>query len=142
MSAHFGMKLEPDDINENKIRKEFEKQREILVDATMKKALAYSSLPSDIHMEDNLIDSVKEMKKWIDIDEYKYLEINGIVQKTKKQWGSSLKSIKKHLDNGSGDKQKLLTIQLEIVKLLGWNHWYSNLSKWKLIKFPPQLPPF
>eukprot|EP01114_Cavostelium_apophysatum_P008446 TRINITY_DN2094_c0_g1_i2.p1 TRINITY_DN2094_c0_g1~~TRINITY_DN2094_c0_g1_i2.p1 ORF type:complete len:1234 (+),score=363.51 TRINITY_DN2094_c0_g1_i2:119-3820(+) len=142
LSQHFGVRLDPDDVAANRVRKDFEKQKEALVDAIYKKGTALVASNAD---KEELENTMKELKKWIDVDDLKYLELNVTFQRQKNLLGHSLKTLKKHLEASSHSdpvKQKLLDKQVEIVKELGWEHWTQYLQAWKLIRYPPQLPPF
>ena len=44
MSVHFGLKIDTEDPNEGRIRKDYERQRDSLVEAIMKKGIALQSL--------------------------------------------------------------------------------------------------
>ena len=55
-------------------------------------------------ISDDFEAAIKELKKWVDIDDFKYYDLNNGIHKSKNLFGYSLKAIKKHLDNTSSDK--------------------------------------
>lgn len=76
---NLGLRLDKDDKEAAKERKEIEKQRDILVDALLRKYSALG-LKGDV---DGIGAVASELKKWVDIEDIKYFDVN--VEKFKRE---------------------------------------------------------
>jgi len=144
LAIHYGTKLDPDDPSATKARKEIDQQKEALVDALYRKGLAIAEKEDVKKHNPNFESNFNEIKKWIEVEDLKYVLLYTKYQRSNGYFGNSLKVLNKHLSSISGDaiEKKLMDLQIEVVEELGWNHWSTYFRKWKILKYPAKYPIF
>jgi len=120
-----------------------ETQKEMLIEAYVKKIQAfidaYMVYPKDNEANQQLIATVKEIKKWVDIEDIKYVYIYSRYLKTIGYPALALKFITKHISNiqaGDANEKKIVDVRAAILVELGWSHWYGYFHRAKIVDFP------
>jgi len=125
--------------------KTMDEQEESLIEALHAKGLAMSktlqlkTVPTEEETE-RFLTHVQLMKKWIstmDTDS-KYLHINVAHELVKKEFGSALSLLRKHI--ATSPSKESYEEMIKVLELLKWNHWSEYERKWQLIRFPNDFP--
>lgn len=122
-----------------------EKKKEILVEALARKARAYGDIVPSENASD-FDDTLKELKKWIDIDaDKKYAVLVLEREKRAERFGAALKLLNALLKNNGDDtkggicvmsKADLLAKRAQILDGLGYAELVEHDRKWRIISSP------
>ena len=136
--------MEPGELTATEVRegKELEKQKETYVFALQEKALAITELED----QSELAATLKELKKWVDIEDPKYASLNFHWAQRNGFSGHALRALLKSrnaLAGGQGEVD-LFNLHLTTLQNLGasWQHWANYHAMWKPLRFPKAFPPF
>jgi len=142
LAVTFGVRVDPEDQKQSKLRSEQEKNKEILIDAIFRKGLALSELGGDTKEIDS---NFNELKKWSDPEDSKFVMLSAKLYQSQHLYGQALKIINKNLEGLTGDplEKQLLNLQLKIVEEnLKWNHLASYYRQSLLARFPTDFTLF
>ena len=159
LAAHYGVQLDADDTEATNVRKEMDKQKEVLIDALYRKAraLAYMDLPAkyskpgdppakqfpeSFEERNKLFEAAyTELKKWTDPAEGKHVLLHIRRQRRHNRQASALKSLNEHIHD-SPPTRLLFKKRSDIYDELGWDQWRDYEQKWMILRFPGSYPRF
>jgi len=142
MAAHYGTKIDENDVEQARARKEWDEKKEIYINAIYRKGIALSEMKTD---KEKIVLNTKELKKWADVDNAKLNLLECRQNKEEGHYALALQSATKKLSTiatSDSTKKELLDQQIELVELLGWKHWHEYLVQYKHISYPQQYRPF
>lgn len=131
LALHYGMK--------NKEDEKIDKKKKQLIDAWSRKL--------EIQMDDHLsLEEIKksltELKKWTELTgNEKMILLDARYNFLEKNYGETLKIIKKYLSNNPYNKNTFEWIQ-KVMNELGLDYWYDHLNEVKWKQFPLNYLPF
>lgn len=122
-----------------------EKKKDILVEALARKARAFGDIESPADSTD-FETTLKELKKWIDIDEDKKFAVLVLQRERRaKRLGAALKLLNSLIKNNGEDtkggicpmtKANLLMKRAQILEDLGYTELVEHDKKWRVISAP------
>jgi hypothetical protein len=122
-----------------------EKKKDILVEALARKARAFGDIESPADSTD-FETTLKELKKWIDIDEDNKFAILVLQRERRaKRLGAALKLLNSLIKNNGEDtkggicpmtKANLLMKRAQILEDLGYTELVEHDKKWRVISAP------
>ena len=152
LAEHFGRNIDSDDSDEKRLRRQFEKDRDMLTDALYRKgrALGYMELPEvvaerpidDPEAHDRAFEeNYRELARWVDATESDYSLLAVRRDRRKERWGLALQGLAEHVDGSSGNRAHHKK-RRDMYGEMGWDDWRDYEQKWMLIRFPEEYQPF
>jgi len=154
MAYHLFLKIDDSDPDQQKLRKEIEKQKELLTDHYHRKLLNLLVEKEKSGLGDNFWsqNAIKkeeytkyylELKKWTDMDDFMYsiISVNYFLLLNLK--GNALKVLNQHLSYSSKHptlEKALFRLLLDTVQKLGWDHAFKHFQNCKLLRYPVAYP--
>ena len=152
LAAHFGTRIDTEDPEQVQLRKEFEKQRDRLVDALYRKgrAIGYRELPDVIaeHPIDDpeaqhqaFEDNFRELARWVDPSGEEHYLLAVRRHRRRERWGLALKLLNDHMDHPHPERLQNKK-RRDMYGEMGWDDWRDYEHHWMLIRFPETYQPF
>ncbi|KAL3524283.1 hypothetical protein ACH5RR_017117 [Cinchona calisaya] len=155
LTKYFCCKSDPEDEDEEKLKKKMETTREQLAEALYQKGLALAEIEklkegadaraaSETDAKpDPFEENFKELKKWVDVKSSKYGTLLVMREKRSGRLGTALKVLNVIIqDDGQPPKKKLYELKLSLLDQIGWSHLVLYEKQWMLVRFPSGLPLF
>jgi tripeptidyl-peptidase-2 len=151
LAAHYGRKLDEDDKDAKKVRKEMDEKKAALVEALHRKAKALfdmSGAEAGRPVTDAAADERKafeaafaELEKWVDTTDEAYLDLHIDRAIARGELGEALKLVNGKIADNPPSKD-LCEQRIEILEALGWQSWAGYEREWLLLRFPVEYPLF
>jgi len=134
-----------------KVKKEMEKQKEMLINALEEKAQSLVQLALSLPAEDAAagqgvvaeIDNVLDLlRKWTDVEDARFHSLHIDYWRGQSLLAHSLKVLNKALSSSPEPDRQMYDLREEVVRRLGWHHWAIYFSQWRPILFPHKYAPF
>jgi tripeptidyl-peptidase-2 len=160
LATHYGRKLDPDDKQAGKLRKEMDKQKHALSDALYRKgrALWYSLIDDDGRMIEpgeasgltverrdalraSLEATIAALQEWVDTTDKEYVLLHIAGERMHGRLGTALKLLNKRIADGKPER-KMLEKRAKLLRQLKWDHWAAYEDKWLTLRYPAAYQPF
>ncbi|KAJ4838420.1 tripeptidyl-peptidase II Tpp2 [Turnera subulata] len=165
LAKFFALKGDPEDEEQEKLKKKMEAARDQLAEALYQKGLALAEIeflkeektesravpgetddqpkPDSDDQPDLFEENFKELRKWVDLKSSKYGTLLVLRERRHGRLGTALKVLNDIIqDNGDPPKKKLYELKLSLLDEIGWNHVAKYERQWMHVRFPPSLPLF
>uniref|UniRef100_M4BCP7 Tripeptidyl-peptidase II n=1 Tax=Hyaloperonospora arabidopsidis (strain Emoy2) TaxID=559515 RepID=M4BCP7_HYAAE len=147
LALFFGTRNVPGDrpALEKQVRKEKEKEKEILVDALARKARA---LGDTAKLWDDFLMAYAELQKWVDVEASTYLHVALLHDRHFGAFGLALQRLRKVKDLTRSEMVKIISdekLAFEIASTLNalkWTHWANYETQWERRRFPSSYRKF
>lgn len=152
LAAHYGVKLDPDDKQAAKVRKEMDERKAALIEALHRKAKALFDIAvrthpdgrpesdADAAADERFDEAFAALEKWVDTNEDDYLMLHIDRAARRGRLGEALELLSEKIADSEPDK-KLQDKRIELLDRLGWTHWREYEAQWNRIRFPKEYPP-
>ncbi|CAL9068120.1 tripeptidyl-peptidase 2 isoform X2 [Musa acuminata AAA Group] len=160
---YLSIKSDPEDEEAEKIKKKMEVTRDQLAEALYQKGLALADaefsevdqpvvtsvavsgtdfdVPSD--EPDIFEETLKELKKWVDIKSTKYCMLLVVRERRCGRLGTALKVLTNMIDGeAEPPKKKLYDLKIQLLDQIGWTHVAVYERQWMHVRFPTSFPLF
>ncbi|CAL9208048.1 unnamed protein product [Musa hybrid cultivar] len=160
---YLSIKSDPEDEEAEKIKKKMEVTRDQLAEALYQKGLALADaefsevdqpvvttvavsgtdfdVPSD--EPDIFEETLKELKKWVDIKSTKYCMLLVVRERRCGRLGTALKVLTNMIDGeAEPPKKKLYDLKIQLLDQIGWTHVAVYERQWMHVRFPTSSPLF
>ncbi|XP_064990083.1 tripeptidyl-peptidase 2-like isoform X2 [Musa acuminata AAA Group] len=160
---YLSIKSDPEDEEAEKIKKKMEVTRDQLAEALYQKGLALADaefsevdqpvvtsvavsgtdfdVPSD--EPDIFEETLKELKKWVDIKSTKYCMLLVVRERRCGRLGTALKVLTNMIDGeAEPPKKKLYDLKIQLLDQIGWTHVVVYERQWMHVRFPTSFPLF
>lgn len=146
LALHFGKKHDNEDPEKVAKRKDFEKKRQYLIEAYVRKADAFISMKDDESAKEKFVQVLKKLKDWVDIEsngKYAALTIERDIRL--QRYGIALKCINKYILKSNGkdtggvkplSKLALIERRCKILKQLKFDALLKREKTAKIIASP------
>ncbi|CAL9204417.1 unnamed protein product [Musa hybrid cultivar] len=160
---YLSIKSDPEDEEAEKIKKKMEVTRDQLAEALYQKGLALADaefsevdqpvvtsvavsgtdfdVPSD--EPDIFEETLKELKKWVDIKSTKYCMLLVVRERRCGRLGTALKVLTNMIEGeAEPPKKKLYDLKIQLLDQIGWTHVAVYERQWMHVRFPTSFPLF
>ncbi|THU55160.1 hypothetical protein C4D60_Mb11t03630 [Musa balbisiana] len=160
---YLSIKSDPEDEEAEKIKKKMEVTRDQLAEALYQKGLALADaevsevdqpvvtsvavsgtdfdVPSD--EPDIFEETLKELKKWVDIKSTKYCMLLVVRERRCGRLGTALKVLTNMIEGeAEPPKKKLYDLKIQLLDQIGWTHVAVYERQWMHVRFPASFPLF
>ncbi|GAB4139011.1 MAG: hypothetical protein Tsb009_07640 [Planctomycetaceae bacterium] len=152
LARHFGTRVIPGDSKAARLRKQMEKQRDLLTDTLYRKgrALGYMELPEVLEKnplknpkqhDKDFEDNFRELQKWVDTTDKKYVLLHVRRERRKQRYGLALEFLRKY-DSPNSTNYFYHKKHRDIYEKLGWKHLAGYVSRSMIRRFPKDYLPF
>ncbi len=153
LAAHYGVKIDPEDALDERVRREMDEKREALIAALHMKAaalldLARAARPDEeaeteatAEADEAFEEAFSELRRWVDTTEGEYLALHVEREIRQGDLGEALKLLNARIAEARTER-KLYEQRIHLLKRLGWPHWAEYEGAWMLMRFPKAYPPF
>ncbi|MDA1194094.1 MAG: S8 family serine peptidase [Planctomycetota bacterium] len=139
LAEHRGSGVKPETPGQKALHERMEARREALAEALHRQARALAS--SGETQRKAFIAAWRELEKWDDATDAKYLTTRVAYERARGRTGVALKIVREALEKSPASRASY-EARLELLEALGWEHLAREEKSWLSIRFPPAYPPF
>ncbi|MBL9135086.1 MAG: S8 family serine peptidase [Verrucomicrobiales bacterium] len=161
LRAHFGSRVQDETLAARKAHQEMEKQRDRLVEALHRKALALARLgrlqnsastnlatgtvavvsEASLPANGEFDAALRELRRWVDTAADEYVEVQLHDLEVHGRLGEALKRQRTRIEAEPTDRDRREQA-IRILERLGWDRWADHERQWLLRRYPKEFPFF
>lgn len=147
LAAHYGVKLDDDDLEARRARKRMDEKKKALIEALHRRAKALHDIAAEkpdaegAAAEKEAQAAFAALAKWTDTTATEYIGLHVQRMAAEGRLGEAIELMNKRVAEEPTEK-KLYDERIALLDELGWVHWKAYEEAWAHARFPSAYPPF